>query len=143
MDDRLANALLVILLACAGDQAQLQQDVANLKIDSKNLKIDSKRREIQLTKMLSSASQKTQSERELGKVFEAVLVQGDTGCSCCVAIAPCAVCVHTRASYTLNMHVKVINVLKGFDLRTMSYMTGTVPNSVTAILLLTCLPSPW
>lgn len=136
MDDRLANALLRILLACAGDQAQLQQDVANLKIDSK-------RREIQLTKMLSSASQKTQSERELGKVFEAVLVQGDKGCSCCVAIAPCAVCEHTRASYTLNMHVKVINVLKGFDLRTMSYMTGTVPNSVTAILLLTCLPSSW
>ena len=135
MDDRLANALLRILLACAGDQAQLQQDVANLKIDSK-------RREIQLTKMLSSASQNTQSERELGKVFEAVLVQGDKGCSC-VAIAPCAVCEHTRASYTLNMHVKVNNVLKGFDLRTMSYMTGTVPNSVTAILLLTCLPSSW
>ena len=102
----LANALLGFLLACAGDQDQLQQDVANLKIDFK-------RREIRLTKMLSSASQKTQSEREVGQVFEAVLVQGDKGCRCCVTTASCAVCVHTRASYPLNMHVKLINVLQG------------------------------
>ena len=93
-----------LLLACAGDQDQLQQDVANLKIDSK-------RREIRLTKMLSSASQKTQSERELGQVSEAVLVQGDKGCRCCVTFAPCAICVHTRASYPLDMHVELINVL--------------------------------
>ena len=65
-------------LACAVDQYQLQQDVANLKIDSK-------RREVRLTKMLSPASQKTQSERELGQVFKAVLVQGDKGCRSCVS----------------------------------------------------------
>ena len=129
-----------VLLARAGDQDQLQQDVANLKIDSK-------RREIRLTKMLSSASrlssasQKTKSERELGQVFEAVLVQGDKGCRSYVTIAPCAVCVHTRASYPLNMHVNQGTVR--FDLYPVSYMTGTVPNSATAMLLLTCLPSSW
>ena len=70
---------------CAGDQHQLQQEVANLKLDSENLKIDSKRREIRLTKMLSSASQKTQSERELGQVSKTVLVQGDKSCRSCVS----------------------------------------------------------
>ena len=35
----LAIALLGSLLACAGDQDQVQQDVANLKIDSKRREI--------------------------------------------------------------------------------------------------------
>ena len=65
-------------LACAVDQDQLQQDVANVKIHSK-------RREIRLTKMLSPASQKTQSERELGQVVKAVWVQGDKSCRSCVS----------------------------------------------------------
>ena len=52
---------------CAGDQAQLQQDVQILKLASQ-------RTEIQLRKMLSSASQETQLDTEIGQVFEAVLV---------------------------------------------------------------------
>ena len=91
LEDRIVIALLRLLLAGAGDQNQLQQDVANLKIDFK-------RREIRLTKMLSSASQKTQLERELGQVFEAVLLQVDRGCKFSVTIAPCAVREHTKSN---------------------------------------------